>query len=320
MNFIDAETVRANLSMPQCIDAMATAMKAVSQRELAMPSRIIMPLVDGSGYFGVMPGSLDSPRVYGAKIVSLHPANPAAGRPAIQGFVALFDHDTGTPFAIVDGAEITTLRTAAASGLATRTLARPDAKSLGLFGYGVQAEAHLDAVRAVRPIEQVRVWGRSLERAQEFARKHGRRTGIDVVAVADPQAAAACDIVCTITGAHEPILSGAWIGPGTHVNLVGAHAPTAREADTALIRAARVYTDALESLFAEGGDILVPIAEGAIDRGHVRGEIGDVLLGRIAGRGHDREVTVYKSLGVVAQDIVAAEYVVRQLNSANAGT
>lgn len=320
MNFIDAETVRAALSMPQCIDAMATAMKAVSQSELAMPGRIIMPLVDGSGYLGVMPGSLASPRVYGAKIVSLHPGNPAAGRPAIQGFVALFDHETGAPFALVDGAEITTLRTAAASGLATRELARPDAKSLGLFGYGAQAAAHLDAIRAVRPIAQVRVWGRSIERAQYFAREHRQRAGIDVVAVADPQAAAGCDIVCTATSAHEPILLGEWVRPGTHINLVGAHAPTAREADTALIRKARIYADAMESLFAEAGEILIPIAEGAIDRNHVLGEIGALLLGRIAGRSNDQEVTVYKSLGVVAQDIVAAEFVVRLLNSANART
>lgn len=313
MDFIDAETVRANLSMPQCIDAMAIAMKTVSQGDLAMPNRIIMPLIDKSGYFGVMPGSLGSPRVYGAKVVSLHPANPAASRPAIQGFVALFDHETGTPFAIVDGAEITTLRTAAASGLATRELSRPDAKSLGLFGYGIQAEAHLDAMRAVRPIEEVRIWGRSLERAQDFARRHGQRTGIDIIAVEDPQAAAGCDIVCTTTGAHEPIVFGAWIRPGTHVNLVGAHMPTTREADTALMRNARIYTDALASAFAEAGEILIPISEGAFDRDHVLGEIGELLLGRIPGRGNNQEVTVYKSLGVVAQDIVAAEFVVRQL-------
>lgn len=320
MNVIDAETVRATLSMPQCIDAMAAAMKAVSQRNLAMPGRIVMPLVDGSGYLGVMPGSLADPRVYGAKIVSLHPSNPATGRPAIQGFVVLFDHETGAPFALVDGAEITTLRTAAASGLATRALSRADAKSLGLFGYGVQAAAHFDAVRAVRPIEEVRIWGRSLERAEDFARKHGQRTGLDVTAVEDPRAAAGCDIVCTTTGAHEPILSGSWVRPGAHVNLVGAHAPTAREADTALILNARVYTDALESAFAEAGEILIPIAEGTIDRDHVVGEIGDVLLGRIDGRRNDLEVTVYKSLGVVAQDIVAAEDVVNRLSLANVPT
>lgn len=313
MDFIDAETVRANLSMPQCIDAMATAMTTLSRGDLAMPNRIIMPLVDDSGYFGVMPGSLGSPRVYGAKVISLHPDNPASGRPAIQGFVALFDHETGTPFAIVDGAAITTLRTAAASGLATRELARSDAKSLGLFGNGVQAEAHIDAIRAVRPIDQVRVWGRSFGRAQEFARNQEKRAGMEVVAVEEPREAAGCDIVCTTTGAHEPVLFGDWIRPGTHVNLVGAHMPTAREADTALIRQARVYTDALASLFAEAGDILIPMSEGAIDRDHVIGEIGELLLGRIPGRGDDREVTVYKSLGVVAQDIVAAELVVRQL-------
>jgi ornithine cyclodeaminase len=318
MNIIDAKHIRTCLSMAECIDAMAIAMRAVSDGALSMPLRTVMPLVDKSAYFAVMPGSLADPLVYGAKVISLHPANAAAGRPTIQGFVALFDHETGEPIALVDGAEITAMRTAAVSGLATRLLARPDATTLGLFGYGVQATSHLEAICAVRKIEEVRVWGRSFERSREFAAQHVKTGGPRIVAVDDASAAAACDVVCTITASAEPVIRGQWVEPGAHVNLVGAHAPSAREADTALIKAARVYVDSLDSGFNEAGDILLPIKEGAIDRSHVLGELGALVSGRIAGRTSRGDITVYKSLGIVAQDLVAA-HAVYQKFAAGAG-
>ena len=221
MDIIDAAGVRTHLPMAKCIDVMVKAMVAVSGATASMPPRTVMPLIDKSGYFAVMPGSLSEPLVYGAKVVSLHPANPAAGRPAIQGFVALFDHETGRPLALVDGAAITALRTAAASGLATRLLARTDSSTLGLLGYGVQAGTHLEAICAVREIAEVRVWGRSLERARAFAERHSALLHPKIVAVAEPQTAAACDVVCVVTGSAEPIIRGEWIRPGAHVNLVG---------------------------------------------------------------------------------------------------
>ena len=309
LEMIDAATVRTRLPMKDCIEAMVTAMKAVTNGTVAAPQRIIMPLIDGSGYFAVMPGSSSLPLVYGAKIVSLHPSNPAAGRPAVQGFVVLFDHATGTPVALVDGAEITAVRTGAASGLATRLLARPDARSLGLLGYGVQASAHLEAICAVRPIVEVRVWGRSADKARAFAAQHAATTSARIVAVATAEEPAKCDVVCVATGSAEPVIRGEWLRPGSHVNLVGAHSPKTREADTALIQRSRVYVDSEASAFSEAGDILIPLAEGAIDRAHVVGEIGALLLGRILGRTSAAETTVYKSLGLVAQDIVAAHAV-----------
>lgn len=309
MDIIDATDVRTHLPMAECIDAMVRAMIAVSGTTAAMPPRTVMPLIDKSGYFAVMPGSLSEPLVYGAKILSLHPANPAAGRPTIQGFVALFDHETGQPLALVDGAEITALRTAAASGLATRLLSRADSSTLGLLGYGVQASAHLEAICTVRDIKEVRVWGRSSERARAFAERQSARLRPKIVAVAEPWAAAACDIVCAVTASAEPVIRGEWIRPGTHVNLVGAHSPKTRESDTALIKRGRVYVDALVSAFSEAGDILIPIEEGAIAPSHVVGEIGAVLLGRLVGRATAEQITVYKSLGVVAQDLVAAHAV-----------
>lgn len=309
LEIIDAATVRSRLPMRDCIDAMATAMTGLTRGTIAVPSRIIMPLVDRSGYFAVMPGSASEPLVYGAKVAGLHPANLAAGRPVIQGVVILFDHRTGAPLALVDGAEITALRTAAASGLATRVLARQEARTLGLLGYSVQADAHLEAICAVRDIREVYVWGRSPERARQFVSRHAATTRARVLVAATAREAAVCDIVCAVTGAREPVILGEWVRPGAHINLVGAHSPNAREADTALISRARVYVDSSLGAFSEAGDILIPLAEGAIERSHVVGEIGALLLGDIAGRSGPEEITVYKSLGTVAQDLVAAHLV-----------
>ena len=303
---IDAAGVRKSLTMAQCIDAMETAMRAVSEKSAAIPPRTIMPLVDGSGFFGVMPGSMADPLVFGAKVVSVHPANAGTARPTIQGFVVLFDHRTGEPAVMVDGAEITAIRTAAASALSTRLLAREDASSLGIFGTGVQAARHLDAICTVRPIANVRIWARTVERAQAFVAEHQGRSGARLAAVEDPREAAACDVICTVTASPAPVLQGAWVSPGSHVNLVGAYNAQTREADTDLVRRARIYVDSAESAFNEAGDILIPIEEGAITPDHVVGEIGKVLLGLVPARASASDITIYKSLGLVAQDLVAA--------------
>lgn len=309
LKIIDAAGVRELLPMRTCIDAMADAMSAASAGTVRVPPRVFMPLSGSGDALLLMPGSAALPHVYGAKVISLHPANPAQGRPAIQGFVALFDGDTGTPLAIVDGGALTAIRTAAASALATAHLARADAGTHGIFGTGALAGTHLEAVPIVRPGTRVLIWGRHARKARALARRHAERTGLDVRATSDPEEAAACDIVTTVTGAREPIVRGRWVRPGTHVNLVGAHAAGTREADSDLIASARVFTDRLESLFSEGGDVLIPIAEGRIERSHVAGEIGQVISGDIAGRTSDAEITVYKSLGITAQDLFAAHAV-----------
>ena len=309
IELIDAAGVRARLPMKRCIEAMRTAMRAVSEGSLVAPRRMVMPLADASGHLFVMPGSAREPHVYGAKLISLHPGNPAAGRPAIQGFVALFDAVSGAPVALIDGAQITASRTAAASALATELLARADARTLGILGASVQATTHLEAMALVRNITEVRLWTRSSQKAAQFVARHARANAAPLCAVASAEEAAACDIVCVVTGAHEPVIRGEWLRPGSHVNLVGAHTASTRESDTDLVVRSRLYVDSLDSAFSEAGDILIPLAEGAIARSHVVGEIGALLLGRIAGRRDAREITVYKSLGLVAQDLFAAHAV-----------
>lgn len=320
LKVINAAEVRELLPMNECVDLMADAMRAASAGEVLVPPRIIMPLIDDSGAFGLMPGSASDPRVYGAKIISLHEDNPTAGRPMIQGFITLFDHVTGTPLAIVEGAEVTAIRTAAASGLATRLLARENARTHGIFGTGVQAVTHLDAIAIARPGVETIIWGRDSEKAGALAEEQGIRTGQNIRVADDPEEVAACDIISTVTGASEPILHGKWIKPGTHINLVGAHSPNTREADSDLIAKASIYTDLLESLFNESGDVLKPIEEGRIERSTVKGEIGQLLAGDIGGRASDDEITVFVSLGMTAQDLFAAHAVLQKASELGAGT
>jgi ornithine cyclodeaminase/alanine dehydrogenase-like protein (mu-crystallin family) len=317
---INAEETRSLLSMAECIDAMEPAMIAASNRSVLIPPRTLFQLQDDSGFFAVMPGASQALQAYGAKVVSYHPANAGKGRPPIQGFVTLFDHATGAPRAIIDGGVITNIRTAAASGLATRCLARADARSCGIFGAGALADVHIEAMCLVRPIDRVVIWARNPEQARTLAAGHRCNAKVRIQATGDPADAAACDIVCTTTASPVPVLRGDWVRPGSHVNLVGAHKLASREADTELIVRSRVYVDLLESTRNEGGDIMIPVHEGAVGEEHVVGEIGQLLKGEIAGRLHEDDITVYNSLGITAQDLYAALHVLNRALQTGAGT
>jgi ornithine cyclodeaminase/alanine dehydrogenase-like protein (mu-crystallin family) len=309
LTIINSELTRELLPMLECIDAMSLAMQAASSGSVSIPPRSIVPLSDKSGVFVLMPGTAIDIGCYGAKIISAHGKNPSRGLPLVQGFVTLFDHDTGVPLCFVEGAEITAIRTAAASGLATRLLAREDARSCGILGAGVQARTHIDAMLAVRPVEEILVWGRNHEKTELFAAEQSERIGMHVQATKEAAEACACDLVCTVTGSPEPVIFGEWVKDGAHINLAGAHSLATREADTALIAKSSVYIDLMESLLNEGGDIMTPIEEGVIDIAHVIGEIGNLILGNISGRVDENQITIYNSLGMTAQDIFAARHV-----------
>ena len=310
---LDSETVFATLNMPACIDLMAATQAAISRGEIELPLRSMLQVADGAGYFGVMPGEVGSAEVFGAKLVTLFPANPDRGIPTVQGHILLFDRGDGTPLALVEASSVTALRTAAASAAATRVLAREDATTLAVLGCGVLAETHLEAMLAVRPVREVRIWGRNLEKATAFAERHADREGAEVRAVADAaEAVAGADLVCTVTGSYTPILEGEWLSPGTHVNLVGAHNPATREADGRVLERGRVYTEITEFALAEAGDLLLAMEEGHFARTDIVGEIGQAIEGQIPGRSSESEITVYKSLGNTAQDLAAAHYVYAQ--------
>ncbi len=319
ITIINGEQVRQLLPMRVCIKAMHAAMHATSQDKVDIPPRLGNPLIDGSGYFFLMPGSTTELPFYGTKIIGQHPANPDNGLPAIQGFVALFDRKTGSPVALIDGAEITAIRTAAASGLATQLLANPEAATCGILGTGIQAVTHIEAICCVRDIEEVRIWGRSYEKAKHVAQRC-QRPGIKVFATEDIRAAANCDIVNTVTAAIQPILLGEWVTEGAHVNLIGAHNKATREADSQLLAKSTIYCDSLVSLFNESGDILIPLEEGAIEKEQIEGEIGQLIGGEIRGRQTPEQITLYKSLGIISQDLWAAATILEAAREKQIGT
>lgn len=318
---VSRSEVRRLLPMERCIELMAEALAALGRGEAENPLRWPMRVADGRGVLGLMPGCMARPPALGLKIVSIFPHNHGTPYDSHQGVVVLFDPDHGFPTAILDASEITAIRTAAVSGLATRLLARDDASDLAILGSGVQARTHLEAMRAVRDVRRVRVWSPTKAHQQRFAEAESRRHAIPVEAVDSPrEAALGADLICTVTAAREPVLRGEWIAPGAHVNAAGASVATARELDTRAVAEALLYVDRRESAENEAGDFLIPKREGAIGDDHIRGEIGEILLGQVRGRTAPEDVTLFKSLGLAVEDLRAAHYVVRRARDEGLGT
>ena len=299
---IDAEELRRILPMEAAVGALEDAFREPlpqaplrSQIETPAGSLLLMP---AAGEPGV-----------GVKLVTLTPGNADRGLPLIHATYALFDADTQAPVALVDGAALTALRTAAVSGLATRCLAEPEAGRLALFGAGVQAAAHLEAMRAVRPIDRVVVVSRSRERAEglvSVARSLGLRAETGT-----PDAVAEAQVVCTCTTSPTPVFEGRFLAPGTHVNAIGAFTPTTRELDSATVARARLVVETREVAMAEAGDLLIPLREGVIGEGDVVADLSEVVGGLLVRRAPE-DVTVFKSVGVAFEDLVIARAAARR--------
>ena len=306
MRFIDREEVARRLTYEVCIPIVRNAMIAFSRGETRQLLRSIIPLAGGR-LFGVMPGAMGAAAPFGAKLISVFPENFALGRQSHQGLVILFEPETGAPVCVVHAGEITAIRTAAASAVATDALARKDARRLAILGYGEQAATHARAISKVRDLESISVWGRSPQRAQAFAERMQKELAVPVVtAITVEDAVAAADIICTVTAAAEPILKGSWVRPGTHVNLVGSGHAGPAEVDHDLVVRSRFVADSREGVLAQGAEFLRAKAAGLIDDEHIVAEIGQVLAGEIEGRRSTEEITVYKSLGHVVQDLATA--------------
>ncbi len=251
-----------------------------------------------------------SSRYLGVKLVTVTPENSARGLPSVQGAYALFEADTGVLIAILDGTALTLRRTAAASALAARYLARPDATTLALFGAGALAPFLVRAHAATRPISRVLVWNRTPARAASLAAQLAA-LGFAASPVADRKAAVReADIVSCATMSGAPLVEGAWLRAGTHVDLVGAYLPTLRESDTLVLTMGRVFVDTRAGALAEAGDILIPIADGEFAADAIAGELADLCAGRVRGRQDAEEVTVFKSVGTALEDLAAANLVV----------
>lgn len=300
---IDRDTVRALLTYEVCTPLMREAMIALSQGRTQQLLRQIIDLGGGDA-FGVMPGALE--QVLGAKLITVFPGNAAKGVQSHQGVLTLFDPRSGAPVAVIHAGEVTAIRTAAATAAATQALARPDARRLAILGAGEQAHTHALAIAQARGLDDIRLWGRSLVKAEALARRLRAELGLMVKACAGvAEAVRDADIVCTVSAAHDPILTADMIGDGVHINLVGSSRAGPREVDDALVARGRLFADHKEGVLRQGAEVLHAMAAGLIDDNHVLGEIGEVMAGTRAGRRSHRDITIYKSLGSIVQDLAS---------------
>jgi ornithine cyclodeaminase/alanine dehydrogenase-like protein (mu-crystallin family) len=311
--------VKRLLPMEDCIELMAGVLADLARGSVWQPLRFVVRPPDEPSLMGLMPGHRSQPEpAYGLKVVCIFPGNPERGIDAHQGGVLLFDGETGAPRALLDASAVTEIRTAAVSGVATRLLAREDAKELAILGSGVQARSHLEAMAHARPFARARVWSRTLEHAQAFVAGASAPFPVEATATAE-EAVRGAEVVVTATSAREPIVQREWLAPGAHVNAVGSSIPTARELDAETVAAAALFADTRESMLNEGGDYLFAVREAGIGPEHIRAELGELLVGTREGRRSADELTVFKSLGVAVEDLAAAELVYARARDAGVG-
>jgi ornithine cyclodeaminase len=317
--------VVAALSPEACAGAMAAVLAAHARGETYLPLRMIARPPDAAGFMGLMPcwrgrdGS--NAAAFALKAICLMPGNPARGLDTHQGLVTLFDGETGQPTAILDASAVTAIRTAAVTAVATNVLARTGARTLAILGAGVQARAHLRALRGVRGFEQVRVYAPTRAHAEAMAGAGGDGGAALTVAASAEEAVRGADVVVTATSSAEPVLARAWLAPGAHVNAVGASTPSARELDTATVAAAALFCDSRESLRNEAGEFRLAVTDGLIPgEEHIRAELGEVLAGTAPGRRDEEELTLFRSLGLAVEDLAAAQTAVAAAAAQGIGT
>jgi ornithine cyclodeaminase len=325
---LTAADVRQSLAMPEAIEAMKRAFAAFSGGEALVPPRAHLPVHQHSGVTLIMPALVSGAEpgksadaALAVKVVSVFDNNADRGLARIQAAVLVIDSTTGQPQALLEGATLTAIRTAAASGAATDLLARRDARILAILGAGVQARTHIEAMCAVREISEIRVYSRTRSKVEaliaEFAeRQSPLRTPNSALRTSPPRLVAAAsareaikhaDIICATTTASAPVFEDADVAAGTQINAVGSFTPGAREIPAETVLRALVVVDSREAAWAEAGDLIQPVSAGLISRDHIHAELGEIVLGRKTGRSDERQVTLFKSVGLAIQDAVAAQ-------------
>ncbi len=319
---LDSKQIREMLPMRDCIELMADALSSLARGEVFQPLRTIIRPPEAIGLLGLMPAYRTGEHgAFGMKAICVFPGNPAIGKDAHQGAVMLFSRETGELIALMNASEITAIRTAAVSAVATRLLAREDAHQLGIIGAGVQARTHLVALDAVREITRARIACRNIGHARELVREMQPGFSFPVEVVENnEEAVLGADLIVTATSSQEPVISKDWISPGAHVNAIGTHSPNSREIDSATMAASRIFVDRRESALNESGDYLLAAKEGLINPDSIIAEIGELLIGSKSGRTSANEITLFKSLGLAIEDVACAEYLYQKALSEGRGT
>ena len=321
--------------MSDLIAAMESALAKFSSGEVLQPVRTVLTVGPAKSYYGLMPAYIPAPASrgprdadlaswggsMGAKIVTVFGENHKKGLPSHLATILLFDPDTGSLIAMMDGRYITEARTAAVSAVSARFLAKANASTLALIGSGVQARSHLEALTQVRQVKDVRVWSPRAQSRRQFIDDMSPRVAIPIRECETAQAAVAgADLVVIATASKTPVIESEWVSEGAHVMCVGACRPDQREMAPALVTRGHLYVDSRAAALVESGDVVMNIAEKRFDASHLRGEIGELVLGRAAGRASDADVTIFKSLGMAVEDVVAADLVFRRASETGAGT
>lgn len=308
------------LPMKECVDVMARAFASLARGDADMPVRQILWMAEKQGALGLMPAHLGGLAALGLKAVTFFPRNEGTDLDSHQGAVLLFETGRGRLLAIIDATSITSVRTAAVSGLATRLLAKPDASDLALVGSGVEARTHLEAMLTVRALKRIRVASKTFERAKNFADRESKRHGVSITPCKSvEEAVRGADIVCTVTSSREPVVHGAWLSPGAHVNAVGSSVATARELDSEAVAKARLFVDHRPSALEEAGDFLLARADGAVGDDHIAGELGPLVTGQVPGRQSPSEITLFKSVGLAIEDVAAAHHIYSKARGSGIG-
>jgi ornithine cyclodeaminase/alanine dehydrogenase-like protein (mu-crystallin family) len=313
--------VRGVLPMADLIQAMEGALARFSAGDVQQPVRTVLTVGPARAFFGVMPAYVPEPAALGAKLVTVYHTNEERGLPSHLATILLLDPDTGSLLALMDGRYITEARTAAVSAVSARYLSRPEAATLAVIGSGVQARSHLEALALTRPLSQVRVWSPRAANRDRFVREMDAVLPGRLRAVDDPRAAVGgADLVVLATSSASPVIEDAWVSDGAHVISVGACRPDQREMDPALVARARLFVDSRAAALVESGDVVLGMREGRFTDTHLAGELGEVVLGRTAGRTGAAQVTIFKSLGMAVEDVVAADLALRRAVETGSGT
>lgn len=320
---LSRKDVEAVLTMEECLKAVEGAFGELARGKAIMPQRALIGIAEHQGVFLGMPAYIGGDtKALGLKVVTVYPQNPTKHKlPTIFGTLMLCDPATGQAIAIMDAGYLTAVRTGAASGVATKYLAREDVKTCVVFGAGIQARKQLEAIKAVRAIDRVIVLDVIAETRDAFVRDMSGVLGIEVVVGEDAKAAVeAADIIVTASSSPTPVFDGAWLKAGTHINNIGSHSPKARELDTTTIRRAKFVADLAEANLAEAGDLLIPMEEGAVTADHIHANLGEIVIGEKPGRENPEEITVFKSCGLAIQDVSTALAVFTSARERGIGT
>jgi len=325
MRILNANDVRQALPMPAAIDAMRTAFAALASGRADVPPRTHLRIDRHDGDTLVMPAYLssdDAEAALAVKVVSVFPNNGEANLPRINAAVVVLDPATGVPVALLEGAALTGIRTAAASALATDLLARPDSRTLAIFGAGVQARTHLEAICTVRPIDTAWIYAPTADRVDRLIAELAGRGPIprDLRRAATPaEAVSRADVVCTVTTSSVPVFEDGNVRPGTHVNAVGSYKPQVAEVPPETVVRATVVVDERAAAWQEAGDLIQPLRAGLIGEEHIRAELGELVAGSKSGRTSAGQITLFKSVGNAAQDAAAAQLAVRNAETMGIG-